>query len=261
MLTIFAKNFNATVNRLDIDNFETFFKDKDVFETADIAGFYHSTNKPAIINWRIYSLVQKGVLQRVGRGKFCLGKSKTYMPEVLPKLKSVYKKISKEFPFANICVWHSSVFNEFMQHQAGKFYYLVEVEKGAAEAVFHALKERNFAAFLTPNQEILNRYIPENKDVFIVKTLVSEAPTQKNDGICMVTLEKMLVDIFCDETLFAAQQGAEMRTIFNAALSKYTVNRNKMLRYANRRKKKECFENYLKTITKYRQQTQISAIL
>ena len=138
-----------------------------------------------------------------------------------------------------------------MQHQAGKFYNFVEVEKGATEAVFYALKERNIAVFLMPNQEILDKYIPENKDVYIVRQLVSEAPTQNIDGINTVTLEKMLVDIFCDETLFAAQQGAEMRTIFNEALSKYTVNRNKMLRYANRRKKKESFENYLKTITNY----------
>jgi len=65
------------MNRLDIDNFETHFKDKNVFETDDIACFYRFTDKSsAIINWRIYSLVQKGVLQRVGRGKFCLGKSK-----------------------------------------------------------------------------------------------------------------------------------------------------------------------------------------
>jgi len=241
------------VNKLDIDNFEKYFKDKDVFETTDIAKFYHSADKPKITNWRIYSLVQRGVLQRVGRGRFCLGKTKTYIPEILPKLQSIYKKINKEFPFANICVWHSSVFNEFMHHQAGKFFYLIEVEKVAAEAVFYASKERKLAAFLVPNQEILDKYIPEDKDIYFVRTLISEAPTQKNSGICTVTLEKMLVDIFCDDALFTAQQGAEMRTIFHEALLKYTVNQNKMLRYANRRKKKESFENYLKTFTNIRQ--------
>jgi len=65
------------------------------------------------------------------------------------------------------------------------------------------------------------------KDIYIVKTLVSEAPTQKIGNICTVSIEKMLVDIFCDEMLFAAQQGAEMRTIFNEALSKYTIKKYK----------------------------------
>jgi hypothetical protein len=54
-----------------------------------------------------------------------------------------------------------------------------------------------------------------------------------------------LVDIFCDVIIFSAQQGSEMRTIFNEAFSKYTVNQSKMLRYANRRRKKEVFEKYL----------------
>jgi len=240
------------MNRLEIDSFTKYFEDKDVFETADIVDFLRFTNveiKTSTINWRIYSLVQRGVLQRIGRGKFRFGKNISYIPEISPKLKSLYKKIRKEFPFTDFCVWHTSVINELMHHQTGKFYHLVEVEKESAEAVFYVLKEWNLSVFLNPNQEIIEKYIPENKDIYIVKTLVSEAPIQEINGICTVTLEKMLVDIFCDEILFAAQQGAEMRTIFNEALTKYTVNRNKMLRYADRRKKKECFSNYLNTIT------------
>ena len=49
----------------------------------------------------------------------------------------------------------------------------------------------------------------------------------------------MLVDVFCDDVIFSAQQGSEMRTLFKEALSKYSVNENRMLRYADRRRKKE----------------------
>ncbi|MCL2598031.1 MAG: hypothetical protein FWD66_10380 [Paludibacter sp.] len=245
------------MNSLNIDDLTKHFKTKTVIEMADIVDFYRVADeqiKSTTIRWRVHSLVQKEILQRVGRGKFRFGKSTTYIPEISPKSKSIYNKISKDFPFSRICVWHTSVFNEFMQHQMGKFYYLVEVEKDAVEAVFYSLKERNLSVFLNPNQEILDKYIPENKDIYIVKTLVSEAPTQQIGKIYTVSIEKMLVDIFCDETIFAAQQGAEMRTIFNDALSKYTINQNKMLRYADRRKRKNDFNNYLKTIANYRQQ-------
>jgi hypothetical protein len=245
------------MNNLNVDNFKIHLKDKNVIEIADIVDFYRIADKQiksTTIRWRVYSLVQKGILQRVGRGKFCFGKSTHYIPEISSKLKSIYNKITKDFLFSRICVWHTSVFNEFMQHQMGKFYYLIEVEKDAAEAVFYFLKEKKISVFLNPNQEILDKYTPENKDIYIVKTLVSEAPTQQIGKICTVSIEKMLVDIFCDETLFAAQQGAEMRTIFNEAFSKYTVNRNKILRYADRRKRKNDFNNYLKTISNYRQQ-------
>jgi hypothetical protein len=247
---------NVEMNKLNIDDFIFHFKDKDVFEMNDIVDFYRFADGQIIsntMNWRVYSLTQKGIMQRVGRGKFRLGNSKTFIPEISPKLKSLYNKIHKEFPFTTVCVWHTAVFNEFMQHQMGKFYYMIEVEKESAEAIFYTLKEQNLAVFLNPNQEILDKYLPENKDIYIVKSLVSEAPVQKVKGVCTLSIEKMLVDIFCDETLFAAQQGAEMRIVFNEALSRYTVNQSKMLRYANRRKKKASFENYLKTITNYRQ--------
>jgi len=245
------------MNSLSIDDLTKYFKDKNVIEIADIVDFYRVKDaqiKSETIRCRIYSLVQKGIFQRVGRGKLRFGKSKNYVPEISHKLKSLYNKILKDFPFSRICVWHTSVFNEFMLHQPGKFYYLAEVEKDAVESVFYSMKERNLSVFLNPNQEILDKYIPENKDIYIIKTLVSEAPTQQIGKICTVTIEKMLVDVFCDETLFAAQQGAEMRTIFNEVLSKYTVNQNKMLRYADRRKRKNDFNNYLITISNYRQQ-------
>ena len=252
------------MTKLNTNDFILHFKDRDVFETDEIVDFYRSTEdevKPATINWRIYSFVQKGILQRVGRGKFKIGSSKTYTPEVSAKLKTLYNKVHKKFPFITMCVWHTSVFNEFMQHQAGKFYYLIEVEKESAEAVFYTLKDEHYAVLLNPSQEILTKYTPKNKDVYIVKPLISEAPVQKTDKVFTVSIEKILVDIFCDNVLFAAQQGAEMRTIFNEALSKYTVNQSKMLRYANRRKKKIAFNNYLQTISNYRQQKSKSANL
>jgi hypothetical protein len=62
------------------------------------------------------------------------------------------------------------------------------------------------------------------------------------------------VDIFCDDVIFSAHQGNEMRIIFKEALTKYSVNHSRMLRYADRRRKKEHFNSYLDSITNLRQQ-------
>ena len=59
----------------------------------------------------------------------------------------------------------------------------------------------------------------------------------------------MLVDIYCDNVLFSAQQGSEMRTIFENALTKYAINQSTMIRYANRKGKKESFTQYLNSIS------------
>lgn len=191
-----------------------------------------------------------GVLTRIGRGKFAVGTGKIFIPDFTNKLKTINSKLKKEFPFLEICLWNTSAFNEFMIHQPGRFYILVEVEKDAAQSVFFSLKEAKYSVFIEPTKDLIEKYIPDEKETLIVKPLVTEAPLQKIDGINTVTLEKMLVDIFCDDVIFSAQHGSEMRTIFKEAISKYAVNENRMLRYANRRRKKESFTKYWNSILK-----------
>lgn len=202
----------------------------------------------------MYALVQTGILSRVGRGKFILGESKNYIPEISAKIKSVYNKIKKEFPYLKICIWRTSVFNEFMLHQPGRFYLLIEVEKEAVQSVFYFLRESKYPVFIDPTNNLLEKYVPTEKEALIIMPLVSEAPINNVKGINTVSLEKMLVDTFCDKVVFSAQQGAEMRTIFNEALSKYSVNQNRMIRYADRRRKKESLKQYLNSVTNLRQQ-------
>lgn len=195
-----------------------------------------------------------GVLNRIGRGKFETGEGKSFIPEISPKLKSIYSKIKNEFPFLKICIWHTSVLNEFMLHQSGNFYILIEVEKEATQSIFYFLKEANYSVFIDPTNDLLDKYLPTNKDSIIVKPLITEAPIQNIKGIDTITLEKMLVDIFCDNVIFSAQQGAEMRTIFKEAFSKYTIIESRMLRYADRRRKKENIKIYINPLTNLRQQ-------
>ena len=140
-----------------------------------------------------------------------------------------------------------------MRHQPGRFYFIIEVEKDSIQSVFYNLKEMNYAVFSEPTSDILEKYLPNNKDIFIVKSLVTEAPTQNIKGINTISLEKLLVDIFCDNIIFAPQQGSEMRTIFETALTKYAINQSRMLRYANRKGKKESFTKYFNSISNYRQ--------
>ena len=163
--------------------------------------------------------------------------------------------MQKQFPYLQICIWNTSVFNELMIHQPGRFYTLIEVDKETTQSVFYFLKETRKNIFLKPDAEILSLYASAEKETIIINSLVSEAPVQLLQGVMTTTIEKLLVDVFCDDVLFAAQQGSEMETIFREAFEKYTISENKMLRYANRRRKKETFSNYLNRVSKFRQQT------
>lgn len=260
---IFAQNLKViAIDKLHTDKIKRHFKSKSVFETQDIVAFYEQIEKdikPTTVNWRVYTLVQLGVMQRIGRGKFMLGEGKNYVPEISSATKAIFKKLKAEFPFANLCVWNTSALNEFMQHQPNCFFVLVETDKETTNSVFYFLRDSDSnrnkkSVFIEPTYDILEKYIVNEKKVFIVKPLISEAPTQNLNGVETATIEKMLVDIFCDDVIFSAQQGAEMRTIFKEAFTKYTINQSKMLRYADRRRKKEELNQFVKTISNLWQQ-------
>jgi hypothetical protein len=169
----------------------------------------------------------------------------SFIPEISSKEKSLSKKIIKEFPYLEFCIWNSSLLNEFTIHQANQFYQLIEVEKDATQAIFLFLKENKYSAFLEPTKDVFEKYITENNNFIIVKTLITEAPTLTIDNISTSSLEKILVDVFCDKIIFSAYQGNEMRTIYNEAFSKYSINKSKLLRYAGRRGKKEEIKTYI----------------
>ena len=204
-------------------------------------------------------MIQEGILQRIGRGKFRLGESKIYIPEISSVSKSIFKKLKAEFPYANFCVWNTSVLNEFMQHQPSRYFLLVETDKEITNSVFYFLRDsdsyrKKKSVFIEPTNDILEKYIVNEKEVIVIKSLISEAPTQNLKEVETATIEKILVDIFCDDVIFSAQQGAERRTIFKEAFTKYTINQSKMLRYADRRRKKEELNQYVKTISNLWQQ-------
>ena len=126
---------------------------------------------------------------------------------------------------------------------------MIETDKETTNSVFYFLREIRKSVFVEPTSDILEKYIVNEKDICIVKPLISEAPTKNINGVETATIEKMLVDIFCDDVIFSAQQGAEMRTIFKEAFTKYTINQSKMHRYADRRRKKEELTKFARTIS------------
>ena len=179
-----------------------------------------------------------------------IGEGKNFNPEISTKVKTIHTKLKKEFPYLEICIWSTSALNEFMVHQPGRFFLLIEVEKEATQSIFYFLRETTkYPIFIAPTSELLEKYLPLEKEALIIRPLVSEAPIQNVKGIYTASLEKMLVDVFCDAIIFSAQQGSEMRTLFKEAFNKYSVNENRMLRYADRRGKKESFMKYFKSVT------------
>lgn len=220
----------------------------------DLVNYYRVADpnvKKTTINWRIYELVQNGALQRTGRGKYIVGKQLKYAPELTTKEIKISKLIKNEFPFINHCLWSVSYLNEFLQHQTVFSFLIVEVEKEAIEAVYFKLKESVNLTFKKPTKEILEEFIGTQQNSIVINAFVSEAPIQKINNIPTPSLEKVLVDLFCDNKLFYFLQGNELVNIYKNAFEKYTINQSKLLRYADRRRKKTEISNFINSIIRH----------
>ena len=112
------------------------------------------------------------------------------------------------------------------------------VEKEALEPVYEFLKDQNFRnVYIQPEEKEIERYIYENESAIILKTLISKSPTQRVDTVTTTTLEKLIVDLYCDKKLFTAFQGSELIHIVDNAQSRYSIDFTKLLSYAKRRRK------------------------
>lgn len=180
----------------------------------ELFGFFRSFEpdlKEATFTWRIYSLKEKNLLKSVRKGVYTLSVKPPFHPQIDTLLKEIAAKISKQFPAAKYCVWNTRWLNKWMIHQPGRFLLLVEVEASATESVFYFLKDGNYKnVFLNPDDNLLERYVYEQTESIIVKTLVTKAPVKKEKKRIIPAPEKILVDLFVERKIFAPFQGSEL---------------------------------------------------
>lgn len=226
-----------------IEQLKQRFNGQPYITREELLDFYRSFEpdlKEATFGWRIYALKEKNLLKPVKQGVYTLSVKPQFHPLLEPRLKELSIKIGKQFPSARHCVWSTRWLNEWMIHQPGRFLLLVEIETTATESAFYFLKDENFRnVYLNPDDNLLERYIYEETETIIVKTLVTKAPIKKEKKISIPILEKILVDLFVDKKLFAPFQGSELTHIYNNAYRLYALNITKLLAYARRRTKEQ----------------------
>jgi len=236
-------------SKLDIGRLKEQLSDKNIISLKDIDAFYRE-KEPLIpkttVSWRIYSLIEQGVLKRIGRGKYSFGTVQSFIPKVSNKMKQVGQTIKKKFPFIKYCQWELSSVNMFSQHLINFNVFFVDVERDVVESVYYELKENHSKVMMVQN---LYDNLSEFSNTIIVRPLVTDSPIQKNENTYVITLEKFLVDL-CTDKEFISFQGNEIYHIYENAFQAYTVNQQTMLRYAGRKTKREEVENIIKTINR-----------
>lgn len=234
------------MDALHTDELKKTFTQKDAFNVHDIGSFYQSL-EPGVpqstINWRICKLVERGFIQRVGRGKYQIGESSFFEPAITRKMIQVNQYMKKQFPYIKYIVWHIGDINTFSQHLFNKDITFVEVERDVIESVTEQLRDK----FKYVQDSRSTSYLYPNESVIMVRPLVTGAPVQTVKTVPTTTLEKILVDIYSDK-VFDFFQGYELSLIFKNAFSTYTIHMERLLRYASRKEKRAAISEYIQTI-------------
>lgn len=219
------------------DKIPTYFVDQQAISKTSLVELIQKdfpTLKESSITVYLSKLKKEGVLKNPSRGKYTLSGKDRFIPVIDTKLKRLYNKIKKDYPFIEFCVWNTLWLNQFMRHQPFRFYTIIELEKDVVQSVFYKLKDQGKTVFTEPDAETFELYVHNSDNAIILKQLVSEAPLVQSENIIIPSLEKLLVDMLIDTNLFGAQQ-SELEFIYRSAFEKFEISKSKMKRYAHRR--------------------------
>lgn len=185
-------------------------------ETISVADFMEACpGAPApTVYSRIRALLLAGTLSQTGRGKYIAVRKPRYVVPVSEWMRQVNAVLLEHCEGVNHCI-REKVPN-----------LVVEVSREDLRTVLDTLKQHFPKAVLRKEAD---RFPAQLEGYILVGVLVSEAPVEDEDGLCVPSLEKSLIDDLCRE-------GKDnMHREFQKALEVYPVNMNRLQRYAARR--------------------------
>jgi hypothetical protein len=190
-------------------------------------------------------MTRQGILERTGQGLYCLHSGSEvvkpqYHAATSARLVECAETIHKALPFLDICVWETRQYHEFMLHQPIRSILFIETSRDSMTSLFDLLLSKGLRAFLNPDVESMDRYVWSGDAELVVRPFLTDAPVKLLGGgsipRCHVPkLEKLLVELILDSTLYPFQ-GAEQDRILIEATNRYWVSSTTLRRYATRRK-------------------------
>jgi len=209
-----------------------------------------STSRKTVI-WNVNDLVRQGKAIRVGRGVYGFISKKRFTPVISEETKRVCSLLQKHFKYLVMTVSDSGVLSQFMSLQPFSTVVVIETRKSAASSVLSELRRGGVDAYAKRDYAKLERYVVSSQP-FLVRSELAANPSLTQEGNYRSSnLEKMLVDLVCDDDVYGQYQGEELINIYKNATSRYSVNYSQMLKYAAARKKKSIVQKMLQETDEY----------
>ena len=165
------------------------------------------------------------------------------------KTRKLFNGLKAALPFSQISIWHTDAILPLMHDIPNFSLTIVGTERLAAGSASDALENLTDSLILQDSEKSTLSRLAQGRELIVVTPQVSQAPVEISEGVTVPTLEKILVDILCDNALHALT-GSEAYALYAAAFSRYAVSRKALLRYAGRRNRTEEVNAILKETEK-----------
>jgi hypothetical protein len=228
--------------------FKKHFQNWNKFTKQDIYEFYLARGKnlsDAALRWRIHDMKNEGIIQSIEAGVYTISNNPVFIPDGDKMMMKIVKLFNQKYKGLDYCIWNTNLLNNFTIHQSFKFFYVFDTDRDITESVFYHFKENNLNVFNNPGQQIMDDYVVGGTNAIVLRPLVSRSPAITENEITFPSLEKILVDIFCDQHQFYAYGGHEMEIIFENAFRLYNINFSSLLAYADRRGRKRIIRDFI----------------
>jgi len=204
---------------------------------AYVTGLNGDTSRKTVL-WNINNLIQKGQVARFGRGVYGFTSKPTFIPYVSEEAKQTCMRIKQKFRYLELTVTDSSILGQFMVLQPFSSVIVIEVRKSAVNAVVSFLRNEGIDAYIKKDYKLIEKYILTPQPYIIRSELITNPNLKSENNVRYSSLEKILVDIVCDDIVYSQYQDAELLNIYKNITNKYIINYSQMLKYAASRKRK-----------------------
>jgi hypothetical protein len=202
-----------------------------------VESFNGDTPRKTVI-WNVNDLVRQGKAGRCGRGVYGFMQKSVFQPVMGEAAKKACTLLRDKFKYLNVTVADSGMLAQFMSLQPFSTIVVVETKKSATGAVLSELRKDGVDAYAKRDYPRLEQYV-QSSEPFVVRPELTVNPNlPQENNVRTANLEKILVDLICDEDIYGQYQGAELQNIYQNATESYAVNYSQMLKYAAARKKK-----------------------
>lgn len=239
-------SLNATIDNLSINKLKEKFSDCDQFSLKDILDFYRLKEplaKKETVQWRITRLLGLGIIQRIGRGKYTVGKYKKFEPYSTKQIMKAHHYLTSKFPDSKYCVWSTEWLKIYLTKLDVQTIFVEGTGNDPINFYFHLWEQRYCSIYYGLLDKVSKTFY---KNSIIIRKMMSGSPLIESDEISYPHLEKIIVNLYCDWNLIYPHDKPTFQQLLKKLHKDFSINQSKLLNFCvmptEKRKRKFLFD-------------------